>query len=240
MFEDVGGLDDIKKLITEKDNFPSCLMLSGTKVESGDGRYMVLRVGKNSLKGQIEEKVIQSQQSGDNKTPLEEKLDKIAGDIGRFGMLAALLTLIALFIRFGVSFSGAKVQYSQYILKNQTEYEKAVSNGETFIPAIPIEDPNSTIGSSILKIILLCVAIIVVAIPEGLPLAVTLSLAFAIGKMMDAKNLVRKMPACETMGSANYICTDKTGTLTQNKMCVNNIFDCKMDYLIVLVLLLYN
>ena len=76
------------------------------------------------------------------------------------------------------------------------------------------------IAKKILDIIILCISIIVVAIPEGLPLAVTLSLAFSIKKMMDYNNLVRKMHACETMGGANYICTDKTGTLTKNEMSV--------------------
>lgn len=58
----------------------------------------------------------------------------------------------------------------------------------------------------------------VVAIPEGLPLAVTLSLAYSVGKMTKDNNLVRKLAACETMGGANFICTDKTGTLTRNEM----------------------
>ena len=70
---------------------------------------------------------------------------------------------------------------------------------------------------------ILCVSIIVVAIPEGLPLAVTLSLAFSIKKLMDNNNLVRKMHACETMGGATVICTDKTGTLTLNLMFVTRI-----------------
>jgi P-type E1-E2 ATPase len=58
------------------------------------------------------------------------------------------------------------------------------------------------------------------AIPEGLPLAVTLSLAWSVMKMLEDDCLVRKMQACETMGGANCICTDKTGTLTTNKMAV--------------------
>ena len=70
--------------------------------------------------------------------------------------------------------------------------------------------------SSLLKIAILCVFIIVVAIPEGLPLAVTLNLAFSIKKLMDNNNLVRKMHVCETMGGETVICTDKTGTLTLN------------------------
>ncbi|MBO7133881.1 MAG: HAD-IC family P-type ATPase, partial [Bacteroidales bacterium] len=85
----------------------------------------------------------------------------------------------------------------------------------------------SLIAKQILDIIIiLCISSIVVAIPEGLPLAVTLSLAFSIKKMMDLNNLVRKMHACETMGGANYICTDKTGTLTKNEMNVFKIMTC--------------
>lgn len=66
--------------------------------------------------------------------------------------------------------------------------------------------------------LILAITVVVVAIPEGLPLAVTLSLAFSIKKMLYDHNLVRQMSACETMGGANCICSDKTGTLTMNKM----------------------
>ena len=78
------------------------------------------------------------------------------------------------------------------------------------------------VAKNIVDIIILCITIIVFTIPEGLPLAVNLSLAFSIKKLMDYNNLVRKMHACETMGGANYICTDKTGTLTKNEMSVNS------------------
>jgi len=67
------------------------------------------------------------------------------------------------------------------------------------------------------------VTIIVVAIPEGLPLAVTIALAYAVGKMKDEQNLVRTLDSCETMGGADTICSDKTGTLTQNKMKVTRL-----------------
>ena len=63
------------------------------------------------------------------------------------------------------------------------------------------------------------------AIPEGLPLAVTLSLAFSVKKMLKDQNLVRRMEACETMGGANNICSDKTGTLTMNKMVLTEIWN---------------
>ena len=135
----------------------------------------------------------------DNKTPLEAKLDKIADLIGYFGLGSAIVTFIALTIR-------SIIEY----IKDKDSF----SIGNLF--------------KTILHIVILCVAIIVVAIPEGLPLAVTLSLAFSIKKLMDNNNLVRKMHACETMGGANYICTDKTGTLTQNLMYITN-FVCSND-----------
>lgn len=65
--------------------------------------------------------------------------------------------------------------------------------------------------------------VIVVAIPEGLPLAVTISLSYSVKQMFNEKNLVRELAGCETMGGADQICTDKTGTLTQNIMTVQVI-----------------
>lgn len=72
----------------------------------------------------------------------------------------------------------------------------------------------------ILQTLMVAVTLIVVAVPEGLPMAVTLSLAYSMRRMLKTKNLVRKMHACETMGATTVICTDKTGTLTQNRMQV--------------------
>ena len=129
----------------------------------------------------------------DNKTPLEIKLNNIADLIGYFGLGSAIVTLIALIIRMIIN----------YCTNEDFEWFGMIKN--------------------LLTIIILCVSIIVVAIPEGLPLAVTLSLAFSIKKLMDNNNLVRKMHACETMGGANVICTDKTGTLTLNLMFVTRI-----------------
>jgi P-type E1-E2 ATPase len=70
--------------------------------------------------------------------------------------------------------------------------------------------------SSLVNFIIIAITIIVVAVPEGLPLAVTISLAFSVMKMKKENNLVRKLEASETMGGASEICTDKTGTLTKN------------------------
>lgn len=77
----------------------------------------------------------------------------------------------------------------------------------------------------LLNFLIIGITVVVVAIPEGLPLSVTLSLAFSVRKMLDDKNLVRKMEACETMGGANNICSDKTGTLTMNKMTLTQIWN---------------
>jgi len=74
------------------------------------------------------------------------------------------------------------------------------------------------------------VSIIVVAVPEGLPLAVTIALAYSVGKMKDENNLVRYLQACETMGGADNICSDKTGTLTKNIMSVTRMWALEKDF----------
>ena len=86
----------------------------------------------------------------------------------------------------------------------------------------------------LLNTIMIAVTLIVVAVPEGLPMSVTLSLALSMRRMLETNNLVRKMHACETMGASTVICTDKTGTLTQNRMSVSEfkiygLHDDKLD-----------
>ncbi|SPQ26900.1 d61fdb82-817a-4fa9-a541-f6239a72e5b4 [Thermothielavioides terrestris] len=124
-------------------------------------------------------------------TPLQSKLNVIAEFIAKLGGAVALLLFLVLFIIFLVRLPR---QYSSY-----TPAEK----GQRFI-----------------EIFIVVVTIVVVAIPEGLPLAVTLALAFATTRMIKDNNLVRHLKACEVMGNATTICSDKTGTLTQNKMQV--------------------
>ncbi|RSL67883.1 hypothetical protein CEP53_002816 [Fusarium sp. AF-6] len=90
-----------------------------------------------------------------------------------------------------------------------------------FVANLPGDDrPARDKASSFMDILIVAVTIIVVAVPEGLPLAVTLALAFATTKMLKENNLVRVLRACETMGNATAICSDKTGTLTTNRMTV--------------------
>lgn len=74
------------------------------------------------------------------------------------------------------------------------------------------------------EFIIIGVAIVVVAVPEGLPLAVMISLAYSVQKMLVDNNFVKKLSSCETMGGANNICSDKTGTLTKNQMTWTQIW----------------
>lgn len=79
---------------------------------------------------------------------------------------------------------------------------------------------KNRLWSEIMNSFIIAVTVVVVAIPEGLPLAVTIALSFSSSKMKDLNNLVRNLASAETMGGATHICSDKTGTLTQNKMTV--------------------
>ena len=208
-----------------ENKLPSPLILSGTNCVEGSGKGIVIAVGDHSQKGIIRRTVDNAQEN--SQTPLEAKLERIAELIGYFGIGAGIVTLVALMIRFAISYTDEVKDY------NKTSKVETIITGMLFnLPYKRVEegfsnnsdsdltDPRLNVAKKILDIIILCISIVVVAIPEGLPLAVTLSLAFSIKKMMDYNNLVRKMHACETMGGANYICTDKTGTLTKNEMSV--------------------
>ena len=122
-------------------------------------------------------------------TPLQSKLNVLAEYIAKLGLAAGLVLFVATFIKFLVSITGSN---------------KDLPAGEK--------------GQQFLQVFIVAVTVIVVAVPEGLPLAVTLALAFATTRMLKDNNLVRLLRACETMGNATTICSDKTGTLTQNKM----------------------
>ena len=213
----------IENDITNK--VPSPLMLSGSNCVEGTGYAIVLAVGDHSQKGIIKRTVDNAQEN--NKTPLQIKLDVIVEYIGWFGMAAGATTLVALTLRFIIHFIKNEKDFKKESAKKELLYSfisNYISNDskkiKEEIKMDNLVNPKSKIAEDILSIIMFCVSIIVVAIPEGLPLAVTLSLAFSIKKLMDQNNLVRKMHACETMGGANYICTDKTGTLTKNEMNV--------------------
>ncbi|CAK9311520.1 unnamed protein product [Citrullus colocynthis] len=138
-------------------------------------------------------------EGGDDETPLQVKLNGVATIIGKIGLVFAVLTFVVLISRYFVY--------------------KALHN--------QIGHWSSKDASTLLNYFAIAVIIIVVAVPEGLPLAVTLSLAFAMKRLMKDKALVRHLSACETMGSATCICTDKTGTLTTNHMVVDKMWICE-------------
>eukprot|EP01133_Synstelium_polycarpum_P016349 gene16349-19448_t len=135
-------------------------------------------------------KIMMSFRTEQEDTPLQEKLADLAEKIGKFGLGAAALMLL--------------IVIPKYFL-------------ELKINDIPI---TSDVASDITQIIVGAITIVVVAVPEGLPLAVTMALAYGMLKMFKENNLVRNLASCETMGSATTICSDKTGTLTQNVMTV--------------------
>lgn len=158
---------------------------------------MVIAVGDSSCIGRIEVLLQQDSEA----TPLQQKLETIAKDIGKFGLAAAILTFAILILRFIIDRSR-KGDWT-----------------------------NGTQWLDIIKYFILSITVVVLAIPEGLPLAVTLSLAYSVRKMYKDNNLVRRLQACETMGGANMICSDKTGTLTQNKMSLVSFWNCKQTHI---------
>lgn len=175
---------------------PSPIVLAGTKVQAGNGLMIIIAVGPHSAIGKITELM---ETGVEELTPLQKKLAKIADDVGELGRYAAITLVLGMTIR--------------WIIDNSI-------NGGAGWSAVPIIDHVN----SVMQIILMGVAVLVMAIPEGLPLAVTLSLAYSVGQMMKEKNLVRKLEACETMGGANVICSDKTGTLTKNEMYLTHFW----------------
>jgi len=169
-------------------------LISSSKILEGSGKMLVLAVGANSQYGILKTKI----QASDDETPLQQKLGILADQIGRVGMYSAALTFVCML---GHIFYGAYV--SGDFLGSLLTLDTLLLLVDAFIVAV---------------------SIIVVAVPEGLPLAVTIALAYSVGKMKDENNLVRYLQACETMGGADNICSDKTGTLTLNRMTVTRMF----------------
>lgn len=170
-----------KKAMAKMDPF----LLSGARVLDGVGHFLVTAVGPHSSLG----RTMMALRNDPGMTPLQARLNILAGYIAKLGSAAGLLLFTVLFIEFAARLPG-----------NPASGEEK--------------------GQNFLRILITSITIIVVAVPEGLPLAVTLSLAFATKKMTRENNLVRHLQSCETMGNATVICSDKTGTLTQNVMTV--------------------
>ncbi|KAF8033666.1 hypothetical protein BT93_C0061 [Corymbia citriodora subsp. variegata] len=171
-------------------------LVSGCKVADGHGTMLVMSVGTNTEWGLLMASI--SEDTGEE-TPLQVRLNGVATFIGVVGLSVAVAVLVVLLARY---FTGhTKDPYGTVQFKaGKTSVSDAVDGA--------------------IKIITVAVTIVVVAVPEGLPLAVTLTLAYSMRKMMADKALVRRLSACETMGSATTICSDKTGTLTLNQMTV--------------------
>uniref|UniRef100_A0AAQ4QNP8 Calcium-transporting ATPase n=1 Tax=Gasterosteus aculeatus aculeatus TaxID=481459 RepID=A0AAQ4QNP8_GASAC len=129
------------------------------------------------------------------KSVLQGKLTKLAVQIGKAGLVMSAITVIILVLFFVIN--------------------TFVVEGHTWLA-----ECTPVYVQYFVKFFIIGVTVLVVAVPEGLPLAVTISLAYSVKKMMKDNNLVRHLDACETMGNATAICSDKTGTLTTNRMTV--------------------
>ncbi|KAF8771932.1 Plasma membrane calcium-transporting ATPase 3 like protein [Argiope bruennichi] len=235
-----GESDHVKK---GEDHDP--MLLSGTHVMEGSGKMVVAAVGVNSQAGIIftllgaakeeapqpkaapkrpapgegeanipndttpheDEREAAPKKSSEDSNPhkeksvLQAKLTKLAIQIGYAGSTIAAFTVVILMIRFAIT--------------------TFVVNENTW---------KAEHTQMLVKFLIIGVTVLVVAVPEGLPLAVTLALAYSVKKMMKDNNLVRHLDACETMGNATAICSDKTGTLTTNRMTVVQCFICNVHY----------
>ena len=186
------------KSVNEKDfdkaaTYPTNHVMKGTKVMEGHGICRVLAVGDKTEQG----KVFEAVQIDDSvKTPLNEQLDGLSDWITKVSYGFAALIVVGRII--------------MYFVTNGTDCFGSMEQVAPFI-------------AYVLQTLMIAVTLVVVAVPEGLPMAVTLSLAYSMRRMLKTNNLVRKMHACETMGATTVICTDKTGTLTQNLMSVNEM-----------------
>ena len=175
----------------EEATYASNRVLRGTTVVDGHGTMRVLSVGDDTEIGKVAR---QSTEQSTEPTPLNIQLTKLANLIGKIGFSVAGLAFAIFFIK-------------DVILVYP------FSTFHTFADWLPALKAT-------LQYFMMAVTLIVVAVPEGLPMSVTLSLALNMRRMLSTNNLVRKMHACETMGAITVICTDKTGTLTQNLMQV--------------------
>ncbi|KAJ7127093.1 calcium-transporting ATPase [Mycena epipterygia] len=191
-----GESDAIKKL-----SYDDCIALRGT--DGGAHTDCFVISGSKVLEGvgryvvvavgtkSFNGRIMMALRGDADNTPLQVKLNALAELIAKLGSAAGLILFTALLIRFFVQ----------------------LGKGE------PVRTSNQK-GIAFVNILIISVTLIVVAVPEGLPLAVTLALAFATKRMTYEKLLVRILGSCETMANASVVCTDKTGTLTQNVMTV--------------------
>ncbi|XP_065810772.1 plasma membrane calcium-transporting ATPase 2 isoform X3 [Labrus bergylta] len=174
-------------------NAPGSATLINVKKQDG-AAAMEMQPLKSAEGGESDEKE-KKKVSGSKKekSVLQGKLTKLAVQIGKAGLLMSAITVIILVLFFAID---------NFVLQK--------------LPWLPECTPIYV--QYFVKFFIIGVTVLVVAVPEGLPLAVTISLAYSVKKMMKDNNLVRHLDACETMGNATAICSDKTGTLTTNRM----------------------
>uniref|UniRef100_A0A667X569 Calcium-transporting ATPase n=1 Tax=Myripristis murdjan TaxID=586833 RepID=A0A667X569_9TELE len=229
-----GESDHVRKSV-EKDP----MLLSGTHVMEGSGRMLVTAVGVNSQTGIIftllgAGEVEEEGKEKKGKQPdgaVENNQNKAKKQDGGVAMEMQPLK----------SAEGGEVEDREKKKTNVPKKEKSVLQGKLTKLAVQIGKAGEYLCERVMyvvaghawlaectpvyiqyfvKFFIIGVTVLVVAVPEGLPLAVTISLAYSVKKMMKDNNLVRHLDACETMGNATAICSDKTGTLTTNRMTV--------------------
>lgn len=170
------------------------MVFGGTLVAYGRGKFIVTSTGDASEMG----KIAKNLEEGDLETPLQIKLGGLGSTISKVSSgIAALLFIIML---------------TKMIMGNALNIDTS-----GFIPFIDSIEPVKTA-------FVVCVALIVAAVPEGLPTMINMTLAITMQKMAKINALVTKKEACETIGSVSVICSDKTGTLTQNRMTVEKVY----------------
>ncbi|KAM8917277.1 plasma membrane calcium-transporting ATPase 2 isoform 1-T9 [Spinachia spinachia] len=188
-------------------NAPGSNSLINGKMQDGNMESNQIKVKKQDGAAAMEMQPLKSAEGGESdekekkkvsgskkdKSVLQGKLTKLAVQIGKAGLLMSAVTVIILVLYFAID---------NFVMQKN--------------PWMPECTPIYI--QYFVKFFIIGVTVLVVAVPEGLPLAVTISLAYSVKKMMKDNNLVRHLDACETMGNATAICSDKTGTLTTNRM----------------------
>lgn len=182
-----------KSVVREEANeaaYPSDFLLRGSTVIEGSGTICITAIGMQTEEGKG---VAKTQEGSDVKTPLNQQLDRLGKAISVASFVVGILIVV-----------GRMIYFFSNLYDDPT----------------PGHDSSLEIIEFVLQSIMIAVTLVVVAVPEGLPMSITVSLAMSMRKMLAANNLVRKLHACETMGATTVICTDKTGTLTKNQMTV--------------------
>lgn len=216
--------------------YPSNHALRGTKIMEGHGVMEVFAVGDKTENGHV----FKAAQIDDSvKTPLNEQLDRLGRLVSYSSYVFAGCIIVGRLVQFfnwdpfawllavpvGILVWLAIAKFDSVFSRKQVT-ASLIAFLAVFIGMVvlimEVFEPRewSSLMAYILQTLMIAVTLIVVAVPEGLPMAVTLSLAYSMRRMLKTNNLVRKMHACETMGATTVICTDKTGTLTQNQMQV--------------------